>query len=202
MVYEITMRGAPPDSLTARFPANTVQSVPAATILSRRDADPADVDALIERLQSVGLAPLEVHASSRSCEFRIAGRLSESTLHSMQWAARLDQRGDRPRNRRRRKGSPPPAPRSAPTPWLDSQPPPCRPRCARAPPFRTRQRASETERLPPAIRPRRRAKPRAPRKAARPCKSEKHGDDASWRSSGGHSTARARESRNRATAAS
>lgn len=91
MVYEITMRGAPPDSLTARFPAITLQSVPAATILSRRDADPAEVDALIERLQSVGLAPLEVHASSRSCEFRIAGRLSESTLHSMQWAARLDQ---------------------------------------------------------------------------------------------------------------
>jgi hypothetical protein len=91
MVYEITMRGAPPVSLTARFPAITLHSAPAATILSRRDADPADVDLLIERLQSVGITPLEVHASARGCEFRIAGRLSESTVRSMDWATRLDQ---------------------------------------------------------------------------------------------------------------
>jgi hypothetical protein len=91
MVYEITMRGAPPVSLTARFPAIALHSAPAATILSRRDADPADVDVLIERLQSVGITPQEIHASSRSCEFRIEGRLSESTLRSIQWAARLDQ---------------------------------------------------------------------------------------------------------------
>ena len=91
MVYEITLRGAPPASLTARFPAITLHSAPAATILSRRDANRADVDVLIERLQSVGITPLEVHASSRSYEFRIEGQLSRATLHSMQWAARLDQ---------------------------------------------------------------------------------------------------------------
>ena len=91
MVYEITLRGAPPASLTARFPAITLHSAPAATILSRRDANTADVDVLIERLQSVGITPLEVHASSRSYEFRIEGRLGEATLRSMQLAARLDQ---------------------------------------------------------------------------------------------------------------
>jgi hypothetical protein len=90
-VYEITLCGAPPASLTARFPAITWHSAPAATILSRRDADPADVDVLIEHLRSVGITPLEVHASSRSYEFRIEGRLSDSTLRYMQWAARLDQ---------------------------------------------------------------------------------------------------------------
>ncbi|HEX5905766.1 MAG TPA: hypothetical protein VFY56_02020 [Propionibacteriaceae bacterium] len=89
--YEITLRGAPPASLTARFPAITWHSAPAATILSRRDADPADVDLLIEHLRSVGITPLEVHASSRSHEFRIEGRLSDSTLRYMRWAARLDQ---------------------------------------------------------------------------------------------------------------
>jgi hypothetical protein len=34
---------------------------------------------------------LEVRASRRHYEFRIEGRLTDSTLRSMQWAARLDQ---------------------------------------------------------------------------------------------------------------
>jgi hypothetical protein len=89
-VYEITLRGAPPTSLTARFPTIMWHSEPAATILSRR-ADPAEVDELIERLRSLGITPLEVHATSGNYEFRIEGRLSESTLRSMQWTARLDQ---------------------------------------------------------------------------------------------------------------
>ena len=90
-MYEITLQGAPPANLTARFPAITVHSEPAATILSRRVADPAEVDELIERLRSLGITPLEVHATSRNYEFRIAGQLGESTLRSMQWTARLDQ---------------------------------------------------------------------------------------------------------------
>ena len=90
-MYQITLRDAPPASLATRFPAITWHSAPAATILSRRDADPADVDVLIERLRSVGITPLEIHASSRSYEFRIEGRLSDSTLRYMQWSARLDQ---------------------------------------------------------------------------------------------------------------
>lgn len=90
-MYEITLRGAPPASLTARFRPISLSPVPGATILSRRVTDSAEVNELIERLRSLGITPLEVHASSDSYEFRIEGELGDSTLHYMQWAARLDQ---------------------------------------------------------------------------------------------------------------
>ena len=90
-MYELTTCGAPPSRLRTRFPAIMWHSAPTVTVLSRRMADATDVDWLIERLRSLGITPLEVHASSRSCEFRIEGQLSDSTLHSMQWTAHLDQ---------------------------------------------------------------------------------------------------------------
>jgi hypothetical protein len=90
-VYEITLYGAPPAGLTARFPAIRLHSAPTATTLSRRVADSADVDRLLERLGTLGITPLEVRASSRNYECRIEGRLGEVTLRSMQWAARLDE---------------------------------------------------------------------------------------------------------------
>ena len=43
------------------------------------------------RLRSLGITPLEVHASSDRCEFRIEGRLGNSTLRYMQWAVWVDQ---------------------------------------------------------------------------------------------------------------
>ena len=91
MVYEIMLHSAPPAAVTSKFPAITVQPTPATTVLSRAEADLADVDRLIERLRSLGITPLEVHASSRNYEFRIAGRLSESTVRQMDCNARLDQ---------------------------------------------------------------------------------------------------------------
>jgi hypothetical protein len=90
-VYELTTCGAPPGRLRTWFPAIMWHSAPTVTVLSRRMADATDVDWLIERLRSLGITPLEVHASSRSCEFRIEGQLSDSTLRSMQWTAHLDQ---------------------------------------------------------------------------------------------------------------
>jgi hypothetical protein len=90
-VYEITMYGAPPVGLTARFPSTVLYVLPAATVLSRRVVDPAEIDALIERLRAIGIAPAEMYASSLDCEFRIEGRLSDSTLRSMQWAARFEE---------------------------------------------------------------------------------------------------------------
>jgi hypothetical protein len=90
-VYQLTTCGAPPGRLRTRFPAIMWHSAPTVTVLSRRMADATDVDWLIERLRSLGITPLEVHASSRSCEFRIEGQLSDSTLRSMQWTAHLDQ---------------------------------------------------------------------------------------------------------------
>ena len=90
-MYEITLRGTPPANLAARFPCVTLYSAPTVTVLSRRVVDPGEIDELAERLRSLGIAPLEVHASAGNYEFRIEGRLSDSTLRSMRWAARLDQ---------------------------------------------------------------------------------------------------------------
>ena len=90
-LYQITVHGAPPATLTSKFPAITLHATPPTTILSRRAAELADVDRLIERLRSLGITPLEVHASSRNCEFRIEGLLGESALRYMEWTARLDQ---------------------------------------------------------------------------------------------------------------
>ena len=90
-MYEITLRGTPPASLAARFPSVALYAAPPATVLSRRVVDPREIDELVEKLRSLGIAPLEVRASHRHYEFRIEGRLTDSTLRSMQWAARLDQ---------------------------------------------------------------------------------------------------------------
>jgi hypothetical protein len=90
-VYQITLHSAPPAALTSKFPAITLHATPPTTILSRRAAELADVDRLIERLRSLGITPLEIHASSRNCEFRIEGLLGESALHYMEWGVRLDQ---------------------------------------------------------------------------------------------------------------
>ena len=90
-VYQIMRHSAPPATLTSKFPAITLYATPPTTILSRRGADLADVDRLVERLRSLGITPLEVHASSCNYEFRIEGRLGESTMRSMEWAVRLDQ---------------------------------------------------------------------------------------------------------------
>jgi hypothetical protein len=89
-VYEITLYGAPPANLTAIFPGVTLHSEPAATILSRRVTDAAEVEGIIERLRSLGIAPLEVRASSRHCDFRIEGRLGRSVLRYLQWPFRLE----------------------------------------------------------------------------------------------------------------
>jgi hypothetical protein len=90
-VYEITLRCAPPSSVTTRFPSLTLWSAPVATVLSRRVVDPLEIDELVGKLRSLGITPLEVHASHRRYEFRIAGRLGASILHSLRWAARLEQ---------------------------------------------------------------------------------------------------------------
>jgi hypothetical protein len=89
-VYEIIMQGAPPPALTARFPLITLHSVPPATILSRRLADPAEVDELTERLRSLGITPVEMRTSAGGSEFRIEGRLGRSTLRYLQWPNRVE----------------------------------------------------------------------------------------------------------------
>ena len=90
-VYEITLRGTPPAGLTARFPSIVLYALPTVTVLSRRVVDATEVDSLIERLRSIGITPLEMHASSLDYEFRIEGRLGDGILRSMQWVARFEE---------------------------------------------------------------------------------------------------------------
>jgi hypothetical protein len=86
-VYEITLRSALSPTLTARFPGIAMRPVSTVTILYRRVADSAEVDELMERLRSLGIAPLALHTSSRCCEFRIDGLLGKAILRSMDWEA-------------------------------------------------------------------------------------------------------------------
>jgi hypothetical protein len=61
------------------------------SVLFRRVVESSEIDGVIERLRSIGITPLEMHASSPYYEFWIEGRLGESTLRSMRWAARFEQ---------------------------------------------------------------------------------------------------------------
>ena len=90
-MYEMTLRGAPPAGLTARFPECTIHREPSMTILSRRVANAAEVDELIERLRSLGMAPVAVRASTHDYEFRIKGQLGGPILRYLQWASRVEQ---------------------------------------------------------------------------------------------------------------
>jgi hypothetical protein len=90
-VYELTLRGTPPAGLPARFPSMKLHSIPAVTVLFRQVVDSTEIDGLIERLCSIGITPLEMHASSSTYEFWIEGHLGESTLRSMRWPARFEQ---------------------------------------------------------------------------------------------------------------
>ena len=89
-MYEITLRGAPPRGLIARFPAISVLTEPPATVLFKHVTDPAQVDELTERLRTLGITPLEVRTSSGHYELRIEGRLGRSILGYLQWASRLE----------------------------------------------------------------------------------------------------------------
>jgi hypothetical protein len=67
-----------------------VDTVPAATVLSKETSDPAEVDELSERLRSLGITPLEVRATSRHYEFWIEGRLGRSFLRYLHWTSRVE----------------------------------------------------------------------------------------------------------------
>jgi hypothetical protein len=59
--YEIRLRGASPEPLRKKFPRATVLTTRTETVLFRRVEKPAELDALIEQLLSMGLVLTEVH---------------------------------------------------------------------------------------------------------------------------------------------
>jgi hypothetical protein len=89
-VYEITVRGALPPAVIARFPGITVLTEPPATVLFKQISDLEEVDELTERLRTFGITPLEVRASAGHYELRIEGRLGRSILGYLQWDSRLE----------------------------------------------------------------------------------------------------------------
>lgn len=60
-VYEIRLRGTARESLREQFPSATVFTTRTETVLVRRVEQPAELDALIEQLLSMGLVLTEVH---------------------------------------------------------------------------------------------------------------------------------------------
>ncbi len=59
--YEIRLRGAAPESLRRQFPTAAVTTTCTETVLFRRVEEPAELDALIAHLLSLGLVLTEVH---------------------------------------------------------------------------------------------------------------------------------------------
>jgi uncharacterized protein (UPF0128 family) len=71
LMYEIRLRGIPPESLRERYPSMAVRTTPAQTILFRHVEGVSELDELLEEIRSVGLALSELHmeppaAASRS----------------------------------------------------------------------------------------------------------------------------------------
>jgi len=60
-VYEIRLRGAHPENLRRQFPTAAVVATPIETVLFRHVEEPAELDALIAKLLSLGLVLTEVH---------------------------------------------------------------------------------------------------------------------------------------------
>lgn len=58
--YEIRLRGEIPASLLARYPDLEVRTIATETVLHRELADPADLDLLLEHLESVGMELAEL----------------------------------------------------------------------------------------------------------------------------------------------
>jgi hypothetical protein len=60
-LYEIRLQGAHVEPLRRQFPSATVFRTKAETVLFRPAAEPADLDALIDELLSMGLVLTEIH---------------------------------------------------------------------------------------------------------------------------------------------
>ena len=87
--YDVQLRGCPADALWVNFPAARVHTTAPQTAL-RRESDPAELDALLQRLRSVGLVLVDVHRiagppAPSVYEVRVKGVLGESLLQYLHW---------------------------------------------------------------------------------------------------------------------
>ena len=90
-VYDVLLEGEPSESLRSRYPTLPVQTTGAQTALRRRISAPAQLDALLEKLCSLGLHLLAVHRLPGSAdeagtyEVRVAGEVGEPLMRYLKW---------------------------------------------------------------------------------------------------------------------
>jgi hypothetical protein len=92
-VYDIALHRGLPDSLRSLFPAMAVRSTGPQTALRLEVGEPAQLDALLQKLRSVGVVLTGIHrraedperAGGGTYEVRVAGELGESLLRYLSW---------------------------------------------------------------------------------------------------------------------
>lgn len=90
-VYDVWLEGEPSESLRSRYPALPIQTMAAQTALRRRISGPAQLDALLDKLSSLGLHLLAVHRLPGSAdetgtyEVRVAGEVGEPLMRYLRW---------------------------------------------------------------------------------------------------------------------
>lgn len=67
--YEIRLHGASPEPLRRTFPTATVCTTRSETVLFREVNEPAELDALIHQVVSMGLVLTEVHEVAAATSF-------------------------------------------------------------------------------------------------------------------------------------
>ena len=92
--YDIQLRSRPADHLWARYPTVLVHSTESVTAL-RRASCPDQLDALLQRMRSVGLVLVDVHCVALAqedppgqravYEVRVKGVLGEALLQFLRW---------------------------------------------------------------------------------------------------------------------
>ena len=89
VVYDIALHRRLPDSLRSEFPAMKVRTIGSQTALRLHVEEPDELDALLEKLRSVGVALTDLHRRTgldperedgATYEVRVAGELGESLL--------------------------------------------------------------------------------------------------------------------------
>jgi hypothetical protein len=92
VVYDIELRRGLPDALRSQFPGMAVRTCVPETALRQRVCEPAQLNALLHKLSSVGVVLTDVHrvtpvaqTGGATYEVRVAGELGQSLLHYLSW---------------------------------------------------------------------------------------------------------------------
>ncbi len=94
-LYDVLLGSRPPESLRRSFPTMSIRLTGAQTALRRRVSEPRQLDALLEKLCSLGVQLLDIHrlpgpaGDDQTYEVRVAGEIGESLLRYLSWPHRV-----------------------------------------------------------------------------------------------------------------